>query len=90
MYRGVSAESDNACRKRVTAAFKPRSKSTTVPSGHRRWISSSRVTTSPELLQECSEHLKRLFLKADAQSLFSEFSPVEVDFENPEPHCSSR
>ena len=40
--------------------------------------------------QECSEHLKRLFLKADTQSLFSEFRPVEIDFENAEPHCSSR
>jgi hypothetical protein len=30
--------------------------------------------------------LKRLFLKADTQSLFSEFRPVEVDFDNSEPH----
>ena len=35
--------------------------------------------------QECSEHLKRLFLKADTQSLFSEFRPVEIDFENGKP-----
>jgi len=30
-----------------------------------------------------------LFLKANTQSPFSEFRPVEIDFENAEPHCSS-
>ena len=44
---GCSAESCRASRRRFTALFKPRLKSTNVPVGHSRLLSSSRLTTSP-------------------------------------------
>src|SRR5262245_17345404 len=47
MLRGRSAESPSASRNRLTALFKPRSKSTNVSAAHSRRCSSSRVTSSP-------------------------------------------
>jgi hypothetical protein len=47
MNRGGSAESPSAARSRRTAVFSPCSKSTKVPPGHSRDLSSSRPTTSP-------------------------------------------
>ena len=47
MKRGLSAVSPRASRRRFTALFSPRSKSTKVSAGHTCRCSSSRVTTSP-------------------------------------------
>ena len=47
MKRGDWGESPSASRNRLTAAFRPCSKSTNVSSGQRRFRSASRVTSSP-------------------------------------------
>ena len=73
MKRGLSAESPSASRSLLIEVFRLLSKSTNVSAGQMLGRSSSRVTTSPGLVEQDVENAKRLFLQLDPQALLMKF-----------------
>ena len=85
MKRGLSASSPKASRTRAMALLRPRSKSTVVSAGQRRFCSSSRVSNFARPFDERHQRLKRLVLQFDSYALLAQFSGSQIYLEYPEP-----